>query len=114
MKDDLLAPLHDILQAGQAIHEFVSNKSFRDYSSNDLLRSAVERKFEVVGEALNRIKRDAPEMLSQIQHARDIVSFRNILIHGYDAIDDKIVWGIIQEDLASLLRDVNRLLQSNA
>jgi uncharacterized protein with HEPN domain len=111
MKDDILAPLDDILQAGQAIRNFVSGRQFQDYSSDDLLRSAVERKFEVIGEALNRIKRDDPEVLPFIRNARDVVSFRNILIHGYDAIDDKIVWGIIQEELDQLLADVGSLLK---
>ena len=112
MKDDLLAPLHDIVQAGQAIKSFVSGKTFSDYSSDELLRSAVERKFEVIGEALNRIKRDAPDVLKSIRNARDVISFRNILIHGYDAIDHAIVWGLMQEELAHLLADVDNLLHS--
>lgn len=111
MKDDLLAPLHDILQAGRPVKELVSGKQFSDYASDELIRSGVERKFEVIGEALNRIKRDAPEVLGSIRNVRDIVSFRNILIHGYDAIDDRFVWGIIQEELDQLLADVSSLLE---
>jgi uncharacterized protein with HEPN domain len=110
MRDEILAHLHDILQTGRAIKEFISGKTFEEYISDDLLRSAVERKFEVMGEALNRIKRDAPEILPQIRYNRDIISFRNILVHGYDAIDDRIVWGVIEEDLDSLIEDVDRLL----
>ena len=110
MKDEILAHLHDILQAGRAIKEFISNKTFDDYISDNLLRSAVERKFEVMGEAINRIKRDDPELLAQIRYNRDIISFRNILVHGYDAIDDRVVWGVIKEDLDSLIEDVERLL----
>lgn len=64
-----------------------------------------------MGEAINRIKRDEPAILSQIRNYRDIISFRNILVHGYDAIDDRIVWGVIEEDLDSLIEDVNGLLQ---
>ena len=111
MKDEISAHLHDILQAGRAIKEFISGKTFAEYASNELLRSAVERKFEVMGEAIARIKRDGPELLSQIRNHRDIVSFRNILVHGYDAIDDRIVWGVIEEDLDGLVEDVNRLLK---
>jgi len=82
MKDDILAHLHDILQTGRAIKTFISGKTFDKYISDDLLRSAVERKFEVMGEAINRLKRDAPELLPQIRYNRDIISFRNILVHG--------------------------------
>jgi len=111
MKDEILAHLHDIAQSGRAVKEFLSKRTFGEYSSNELLRSAVERKFEVIGEALNRIGRDEPELLSQIRNYRDIVSFRNILIHGYDAIDDRIVWNIIEDDLDSLIEDVEKLLK---
>jgi uncharacterized protein with HEPN domain len=85
-------------------------KSFQDYSRDELLRSGVERKFEIIGEALNRIKDYAPSVLEKIREHRSIISFRNILIHGYDTIDDRIVWGVIQEDLDNLLEDVTELM----
>ncbi len=75
-----------------------------------MLRSAVERKFQVMGEALNRIKREDPELLAHIRDHSDIIAFRNILVHGYDAIDDRIVWSVIQEDLDPLIEDVEKLL----
>ena len=89
MKDEILAHLHDVLQSGRAIKEFISNKTLESYTSDELLRSAVERKFEIMGEAINRIKRDDPSLLSRIRNYRDIISFRNILVHGYDTIDDR-------------------------
>lgn len=110
MKDDVLAHLHDVLQAGRAIKEFVANRSFEEYANDELLRCAVERKFEIMGEAINRIRREAPEMLAQIRDHRDIISFRNILVHGYDTIDDRIVWGVMEEDLDSLIEDVDKLV----
>ncbi len=111
MKDESLAHLHDVLQSGRAIKGFISNRTFESYTSDELLRSAVERKFEIMGEAINRIKRDEPSLLSRIRNYRDIISFRNILVHGYDTIDDRIVWGVIEEDLDDLVEDVEKLLQ---
>ncbi len=70
----------------------------------------MERKFEIMGEALNRIKRDEPELLQHIRDHRDIISFRNILVHGYDAIDNRVVWGVVAEDLDNLLADIDHLL----
>ncbi len=58
-----------------------------------------------MGEALNRISRDEPAVLEEIRDYRDIISFRNILVHGYDAIDDHIVWDTIQADLENLIAD---------
>ena len=78
---------------------------------DELLRSGVERKFEILGEALNRIRKDNPALLGKIREHRNIASFRNILVHGYDSIDHTIVWGIIEEDLGKLLEDVERLTE---
>jgi len=113
MKDEILAHLYDLLHAGHAIRGFVKGRTADDYLSDELLRSAVERKFEIMGEALNRIRRDEPELLNAMRDHRDIISFRNILVHGYDSIDDRIVWGVIEEDLADLLADVKNLLPQN-
>ena len=111
MKDEVRKHLHDIQQAAAAIKAFAAGHTFDDYEADDLLRSGIERKFQIIGEGLLRIKRDAPEILDQIREQRDIVSFRNILVHGYDSIDDRIVWSVISDDLARLLEDVERLLR---
>jgi uncharacterized protein with HEPN domain len=66
-----------------------------------------------MGEAINRIKCDEPSLLSRIRNYRDNISFRNILVHGYDSIDDRIVWGVIEEDLNDLVEDVDKLLQQD-
>ena len=110
MEDDLLKYLYDIKEAAAAILRFVCDKTFDDHERDELLRSGVERKFEIIGEALNRVGRDNPTVLDKIREHRNIVSFRNILAHGYDSIDNRIVWGLIEEDLDKLLEDVERLL----
>ena len=110
MKDEVLAHLHEISQAAKAVKTFVAGHTFDRYTCDELLRSAVERKFEIMGEALNRIHRDDPGLLQHIREHRDIISFRNILVHGYDSVDDQIVWGIVQDDLDDLIKDVESLL----
>jgi uncharacterized protein with HEPN domain len=109
MEDDLLKHLYDIKEAAAAILRFVRGKTFDDYERDELLRSGVERKFEIIGEALNRVSRGNPTVLDKIREHRNIVSFRNIL-HGYDSIEHRIVWGIMEEDLGKLLEDVEQLL----
>ena len=110
MKDEVFAHLHDIVQAGNAVRRFVDGRSLNDYTSDEKLRSAVERKCEIMGEALNRIQRDEPAVLQHIRDHQDIISFRNILIHGYDTIDDLIVWAVIEEGLDNLIKDTEALL----
>jgi uncharacterized protein with HEPN domain len=113
MKDDVLKELHDISEAASNIRRFLAGKTYEDYAEDELLRSAVERKFEIIGEALNRLRKADPSVLSEIREHRSIISFRNILIHGYNSIDNRIVWGIVEEDLENLIQDVNRLLKES-
>jgi uncharacterized protein with HEPN domain len=114
MKDETLKHLFDIKEAASAILSFVKNKTFDDYNRDELLRSGVERKFEIIGEALGRIKRTDPAVINKIGEYRSVVSFRNILAHGYDSIDHRIVWQIIQDDLVKLFEDVKKLMGKKA
>ncbi len=72
---------------------------------------AVERRFAVIGEALNRLKRDAPEVHARISDTGPINAFRNILVHVYDMIDHGIVWKAIKTDLPRLAGEVEQLLE---
>jgi len=74
------------------------------------LHAAIEREFSIVGEALNRLGKEAPAVADQIPERRQIIAFRNILVHGYDAIDDHVVWDVIQHHLPMLMAKVQELL----
>ncbi len=92
------------------VREFVDGMEFEDYLTDRRTQSAVERKFEIIGEALNRISRIDEELLEKIRDYRSIISFRNILAHGYDSIDERVVWGIIEADLNHLIEDAEKLV----
>lgn len=103
--------LEDIRQAAGAIRQFTAGRTLEDYRSDGMLRSAVERNFEIIGEAMNRIAKQDPETAVDIgDHAR-IIAFRNILVHGYDLIDDQQVWKVVQEQLPTLQQQVETLLR---
>ena len=102
--------LEDVRRAAELVFEFTAEKSSSDYSADALLRSAIERQFEIIGEALNRLSKTNVAVASRISNYQRIVAFRNILIHGYDAVDDRIVWDIVQENLPALHREVVALL----
>ena len=102
--------LFDIIVSANDIEIFVAEMTIDEYSSNSQVKAAVERKFEIIGEALNRIKRVSPDLLSEISDYNKIITFRNILAHGYDVVSDPIVWDIIQTNLSQLLRETNSLL----
>ncbi len=102
--------LWDALQASKRIEEFVEGCTKDDYLGTRMLSSAVERQFEIIGEALNKLARNDPETATQIPDLARIVAFRNILIHGYAGIDSSLVWSIVTEKLHGLITVLTELL----
>lgn len=110
MRPDPRKYLWDALRAAELVHDFAQGQSFADYQSNAMLRSAVERQFEIIGEALNQLSKVDPEAASRIPELRRIVSFRNILIHGYAMVDDALVWQVLVDKLPDLQQALSELL----
>lgn len=102
--------LFDIEHAAGLIRDFTQGKSFAEFASDLMLRSAVERQFEIIGEALNQLLKIDAETASQITDHRHIIAFRNILIHGYAQIDHRLVWGVVELNVPILLSEVRALL----
>ena len=102
--------LFDIQEACERLLTFTEGKSLNDYLGDPMLRSAVERQFEIIGEALKQLLQRCPELSTSIADHRRIVAFRNRLIHGYADIAHDVVWGILKASLPRLRREVNGLL----
>jgi uncharacterized protein with HEPN domain len=102
--------LEDVRMAAEAIFEFTGGRKLDEYSRDMMFRSAVERQFEIIGEALNQLSRFDIQTVSRIDEYQEIISFRNKLIHGYDLIEDKIVWDAIKKQLPALHKRVVELL----
>lgn len=102
--------LEDVRRSAELISGFVASKELAHYASDALLRSAVERQFEIIGEALNRLTSSDPVTPDQITHRSRIIAFRNVLIHGYDLVDHEVVWDVIQTHLPLLRQQVETLL----
>ncbi len=101
--------LYDIKESIDSIEEYLGDKrDFFEYQNNKLLRRGIERELEIIGEAINRILRINPDI--EISETRRIVDLRNWVIHGYDKVDDVIIWGIISRDIPKLKTQVERLL----
>lgn len=106
--------LEDIRRAAGFVLEATSGKNEADYLKDRLLRHAVERNFEIIGEALRRVAEHDPEMAGRISDHQKIISFRNLLIHGYDLVDDPFVWAVIQNQLPLLHDEVSALLKERS
>ena len=105
--------LFDIKQAADLLLRFSRGKTFTEFTADPLLRSAIERQFEIIGEALNQLSRIDAGTASAISEHRRIIAFRNILIHGYAAIDHRLVWGMLEGKLPDLHRQVEALLATD-
>lgn len=102
--------LFDIQTSINSINEYLGDKrNFFTYQNNKLLRRGIERELEIIGEAANRILKIDPSV--KIDNARKIVDLRNWVIHGYDKIDDVIIWGIVSKQLPLLKIQVDNLLK---
>jgi uncharacterized protein with HEPN domain len=110
MQPDSPALPWDARRAAELVRSFVADKAWTDYVEDPMLRSAVERQFEIVGEALNRLARTDPAVAEQIEDLPRIVAFRNVLIHGYATIDDAIVWEVATTRLVGLIELLTNLL----
>jgi uncharacterized protein with HEPN domain len=111
---DLRLYLHDIIRSARLLNQFTAGKTLADYRTDALVRSAVERQFEIIGEALSQPSRIDPGLPDRISHCRQIVAFRNRLIHGYATVADEVVWDIVEEYLPTLAREVAHLLGNEA
>jgi uncharacterized protein with HEPN domain len=103
--------LHDVQLACARLAEFTAGRTFDDYRADPMVRAAVERQFEIIGEALNRLSQQAPQVADRITDSRRIIAFRNLLIHGYAEIDDRVVWGVVEAKLEALISEVQGLLE---
>ena len=99
MPPDAKKFLFDIQRAYTRLAKFTAGRSGADYAADEMLRAAVERQFEIICEALTRLLKVHPDVAQRITEYRRIISFRNVLIHGYDAITDAVVWEILQQKL---------------
>ena len=102
--------LSDILMAIELIEEFTTGvKDFNVYDSDKKTQSAVERQLAIIGEALNHFRRVEPEI--QIENDKQIVAFRNRLVHAYDNLDNSIIWAILIRHISPLKIEVAKLLK---
>jgi len=109
MKREIKKYLFDIKVSIESIYEFLGEeRNFYKYQQNKLLRRGIEREIEIIGEATNRILQLDENI--KIKNARKIVDTRNWVIHGYDKVDDVVVWGVISNHLPKLQEEVERLL----
>jgi uncharacterized protein with HEPN domain len=111
MQRDPRAFLWDVRESALAIHGFIAGMNADAYAASDLVQAGVERKFEIIGEALNQLAKLDASLAARIPELPQIVAFRNQLIHGYATVKALTVWNVAQSSLPALLVCVNELLE---
>jgi len=106
--------LWDAVEAAKRIERFTSGRTFDEYLADDMLRDAVERRFQVIGEALASLRRIDPALAAKIPDLAEVIAFRNILVHAYSDIRHDRVWEVIERDRPSLRATLERLLAQAA
>lgn len=109
MKAEARKYLFDMQQAASLIDDFCRHKSFDAYLQDAMLRSAVERQFEIIGEALGKLLKLDASFTARIPDAPRIIAFRNVLIHGYATISHKLVWSVVTDDLPRLISAIGSM-----
>ena len=112
MPPEVLRYLHDVDQACALIVQFTKNMTIDDFRADAQLRSAVERQFITIGEALQQALRAMPKLDRSITDSRRIVNFRNVMVHGYVQVVPDTVWGVVETYLPVLQNEARTLISS--
>ncbi len=110
MTDKVPKLLFDALGAIASAQEFTAGCTLKQYFGDKMRRSAVERQLEILGEACSRLARVEPSLIEQVPNLKLAIDLRNRIIHGYDAVDDEIVYLTVVEDLNPLKADLTQLM----
>jgi uncharacterized protein with HEPN domain len=112
MRRDPRALLADALSSADAIHRFLTDRQLQDYVEDEMLRSAVERQFEIFGEALAQLRKTDPALARRVQDAEKAIGLRNVLIHGYAKVDHQIVWEAATRHLPTIRVTIESVLRT--
>ena len=112
MDERILKWLYDVKLSIEEIDSFFAGqeRNLFKYKNSLILKRAVERNLEIIGEAINRIKQRDPEFLKNISEANAIIGLRNHVIHSYDNISDESIWSILTNHLPKLKMEVDNLI----
>jgi uncharacterized protein with HEPN domain len=109
MDNEIKKYLYDIHESICSIENYLgTQRNFFVYMENKMLRRAIEREFQIIGEAMNQIVKLIPDIPISGKH--QIIGMRNRVIHGYDKIDDEIVWGTIVRHLPNLKVEIEKIV----
>jgi uncharacterized protein with HEPN domain len=103
MRHDHRTVINDAIRAAEDIGTLLGDLTEEQFLADLRTQRAIERSFEIVGEALSRLAREFPAIAESIPEHRRVIDFRNVLAHGYDVVDPRLVYGLARTRLPALL-----------
>ena len=110
MRREAAKLLWDARESADRITRFVRERSLQTYLEDELVRSAVERELEVIGEALGRLRAVDPEVARRVPRLQQLVAFRDLLLHQYGDSDSRLVWDVVKTRIPPLREALRTLL----
>ena len=110
MRRRVMKLLEDVRHSVSRIEHYIEGKALPDYLANSMLRDAIERRFEIIGEALRQLRQVAPEVAEGIPDLNAIIGFRNPIAHQYDDLRDAQVWETVWRDVPALAACIQLLM----
>lgn len=111
MRSEAAAHIWDASEASKAVRQFTADTTEDAFLHDLLRRSAVERQLEILGEALNRLRRDDPATAGQVPELDNIVGMRNVIAHEYGDVDYKLAWSAVTTRIPRLISVLAGLLE---
>ena len=102
--------LYDIIDCCEFLLDFTKDRTVEDYRNDRAFRSAVQRELQIIGEAMVKLHNTHPKTAQKISEHKNIIGFRNILVHGYDSLNPETVWNVIEVKLSQLLEQSKQAL----
>lgn len=110
MRHEIKSALSDALSAGEDIQRFTSRMYGPDYFERDgMTQAAVERKFEIIGEALSRVRRADPNAIGF--YYERFINFGDTISHNVEAVDNRTIWQTVEYELPILIKGLRRLVE---
>jgi uncharacterized protein with HEPN domain len=109
MKRASAAFVWDIKHACDAIEDFLDDVDFSSYENSLLLRSGVERQLQNIGEALSQLAKQDTQLAARVPKYRQLIGFRNVLVHGYSGLNHAEIWQVIEKELPGLSKAATAL-----
>ena len=112
MRHKIESALSDALSAGLDIQRFTSGFTLDDYARDRMTQAAVERKFEIIGAALSRVKKADPKMIAVGFYYQRFIDFGDVISHSVEAVDNRTIWQTVERELPILIGELRRLIES--